>query len=163
MATTAGTTFPGPVPFRSTPLMDWSTAPTTRSRPGGETNTATGATGATGTPIGPEARRGRRPARLGSSRPVRATVFSRLSGPTRLIPGVVAITAYDLRYIRHDATDKADANWTVLDSVWAHQGNPFRQYRLEGLTNGVFYDVQMRAVNIGGASGWSNTARRALP
>ena len=71
--------------------------------------------------------------------------------------GGVAITAYDLRYIPHDATDKADANWTVLDSVWARQGNPFRQYRLEGLTNGVFYDVQMRAVNIAGKSGWSNT------
>ena len=136
--------------------MDWSTASTTRSRSGGETNTATGATGnwypywARGTPRTTPGAPWVQSASQGNG--FLTVVWSHPANT-----GGVAITAYDLRYIPHDATDKADANWTVLDSVWAHQGNPFRQYRLEGLTNGVFYDVQMRAVNIGGASGWSNT------
>ena len=28
------------------------------------------------------------------------------------------ITAYDVRYIRADAPDKADANWTLVDPAW---------------------------------------------
>ena len=59
--------------------------------------------------------------------------------------GVTGITAYDLRHIRSDAADKADANWTVLDDVWP-SGSGDLAYTLGDLDNGVGYDVQMRAV-----------------
>ena len=113
----------------STPLMDWSTAPTTRSRPGGETNTATGATGATGTPIGPRGTPRTTPGVPWVQSASQGNGFLTVVWSHPANTGGVAITAYDLRYIRHDATDKVDANWTVLDSVWARQGNPFRVTR----------------------------------
>ena len=59
--------------------------------------------------------------------------------------GVTGITAYDLRYIRSDAADKADTNWTTRDDVWT-TGSGDLTYTLEGLDNGVGYDVQMRTV-----------------
>ena len=64
------------------------------------------------------------------------------------------ITAYDLRYIRSDAPDKADANWTEQYSIWASGA---LRYPLSGLTNGVEYDVQVRAVNALGGGSWSGT------
>ena len=64
------------------------------------------------------------------------------------------ITGYDLRYIRSDATDKSDANWTVRDSVWTSGA---LRYILGGLTNGVRYDLQIRAVNQAGDGQWSGT------
>ena len=68
--------------------------------------------------------------------------------------GGADITSYDLRYIRNDAADKADANWTVRSSVWASGA---RRYTQTGLTSGVLYDFQMRAVNSAGAGSWSAT------
>ena len=68
--------------------------------------------------------------------------------------GGAGVTGYDLRYIRSDATDKADANWTVNDSVWS-SGELL--YNLIGLTNGVGYDLQARAVNSAGEGDWSST------
>ena len=65
------------------------------------------------------------------------------------------VTGYDLRYIQSNAPDKADANWTLLEGVWSSGG---LGYDLAGLTNGVGYDVQMRAENPTGRSGWSATA-----
>ena len=62
------------------------------------------------------------------------------------------VTGYDLRYIRSDATDKSDANWTVRDSVWTSGA---LRYILGGLTNGVRYDLQIRAVNEAGDGQWS--------
>ena len=62
------------------------------------------------------------------------------------------VTAYDLRYIRSDAADKADANWTVQDSIWTSGS---LEYTLTGLTKGVTYDVQVRAVNSVGNGAWS--------
>ena len=38
------------------------------------------------------------------------------TAPTNASLGIV--TAYDLRYIRSDATNRADGNWTVLSTVW---------------------------------------------
>ena len=70
--------------------------------------------------------------------------------------GVTGITAYDLRHIRSDAADKADANWTVLDDIWT-TGSGDLAYTLEDLDNGAGYDVQMRAVTT--ADGlWSATS-----
>ena len=70
--------------------------------------------------------------------------------------GSSAITAYDLRYIETGAADKSDANWTVVEDVWA-AGSGSLQYTLSGLTGGTQYDVQVRAVNAAGASAWSAT------
>ena len=69
--------------------------------------------------------------------------------------GGSAITSYDVRYIRSDALDKADDSWTERDSIWT-SGD--LEYTLSGLTNGVGYDVQVRAVNDAGDGPWSATA-----
>ena len=71
--------------------------------------------------------------------------------------GSSAITAYDLRYIETGAADKSDANWTVVEDVWA-AGSGSLQYTLSGLTGGTQYEVQVRAVNAAGASAWSSSA-----
>ena len=68
------------------------------------------------------------------------------------------ITGYDLRYIRSDASDKSDANWTVQDDVWTTTSTS-QSYTLAGLSNGVAYDVQMRATNSTGDSAWSQTTK----
>ncbi len=69
--------------------------------------------------------------------------------------GGSAITSHDVRYIRSDALDKADANWTVRDDIW--NSGPLL-YDLAGLTNGAGYDVQVRSVNGAGDGPWSATA-----
>ena len=69
--------------------------------------------------------------------------------------GGSTIVAYDLRYIRSDATDKTtDANWTV-EEVWA-TGAVTLEYELKDLPDGTKYDLQMRADN--GTDGpWTDT------
>ena len=69
------------------------------------------------------------------------------------------VTAYDLRYIRSDAPDKADANWTVVEDFWTTGA---LSYELTGLTGGVQYDVQVRAVTGSSESPWS-AARTVTP
>ena len=69
--------------------------------------------------------------------------------------GSSTITAYDLRYIRTDATDKADANWTPLEDVWSGAGD--LRHTVIGLDNNDQYDVQVRAVNAQGDGAWSAT------
>ena len=69
--------------------------------------------------------------------------------------GGSAITSYDVRHIRSDALDKADDSWTVRDGIWTSGA---LQYTLSGLTNGVGYDVQLRAVNDAGDGPWSAIA-----
>ena len=66
--------------------------------------------------------------------------------------GGSGVTGYDLRYIRSDAPSKADANWTERDSVWTSGA---LSYELDGLSNGVGYDLQVRAVNEAGDGRWS--------
>ena len=66
------------------------------------------------------------------------------------------ITAYDIRRIETDATDKADSNWDVTDDIWTTGGGELR-YALRNLTNGTEYDVQVRAVNTNGDGDWSST------
>ena len=73
------------------------------------------------------------------------------------VPGIVGasdITAYDMRSIRSDATDKSDGEWTVVDSAWT-SGD--LEYTISGLTGNVQYDVQVRAVNASGDGLWSAT------
>ena len=74
------------------------------------------------------------------------------------------ITSYDLRSIRSNATDteKLDPNnWTETLSAWT-TGDGDLQERVAGLTNGVKYDVQVRAENAIGVSDWSET-RKGTP
>ncbi len=79
--------------------------------------------------------------------------------------GQVDITQYDLRYIRSDATDKTtDANWTEVNGAVTPSPGDDLLYSIGGiassvLTNGVRYDVQVRARNTVSPTGgpWSAT------
>ena len=66
------------------------------------------------------------------------------------------ITAYDLRHIETDGDETVDSNWTVVEDVWT-PGRGALGYRLTGLTGGIQYDIQVRAVNAEGDSPWSET------
>ena len=68
--------------------------------------------------------------------------------------GDATVTAYDLRYIRSDAPDKADANWTVVQDAWRTGSGPL-SHELTGLTGGTRYEVQVRAVTGSGEGPWS--------
>ena len=70
--------------------------------------------------------------------------------------GGSAITAYDLRHIRSDATSRNDAGWAVVQDVWV-SGYGALSYELTGLTGGTQYDLQMRAINAAGDGLWSAT------
>ena len=65
--------------------------------------------------------------------------------------GGSSVSGYDLRYIRSDATDKADANWAVED-IWSSGA---LSYQVTGLDSGAQYDLQVRAVNSDGKGPWS--------
>ena len=68
--------------------------------------------------------------------------------------GGSAITSYDLRYIR-DASGKTDpANWTELAGIGTDDTGT---YEITGLSPGVQYDVQVRAVNDTGPGPWSES------
>lgn len=69
--------------------------------------------------------------------------------------GGSSITAYDLRYIRSDAPDKADANWTIVEDVRT-TGSGSLSHELTGLKGGTQYDVQVRAVTGTGDGPWSS-------
>ena len=64
------------------------------------------------------------------------------------------ITGYDLRYIRSDAADKTDQQWTEHQALWTSGQLAFT---LSGLENDAKYDVQVRATNLAGAGEWSST------
>ena len=70
--------------------------------------------------------------------------------------GGSAVTSYDLRHIRSDASNKGDANWTVSRGV--STGFGALRYSLTGLVGGTRYDLQVRAVNAVGEGSWSATA-----
>ena len=70
-----------------------------------------------------------------------------------------ATTAYDLRYIRSDASDKADDNWTVETGIWT--GSASLEYTVTGLTDNTEYDLQVRAVNAVDSGPWSTTVTGA--
>ena len=94
--------------------------------------------------------------------PGAATISSVTPGPGSLTVswsappgGASGITAYDLRFILTSADETVDANWTLVPGVWT-AGIPLRVY-IEDLTDGVQYDVQVRAVNSVGDGPWSAT------
>ena len=66
--------------------------------------------------------------------------------------GKTAVTSYDLRYIRKDASDKSDGNWTEETSVGSLTN---RSYTITGLSGNVEYDIQIRARNSEGIGVWS--------
>ena len=72
--------------------------------------------------------------------------------------GGAAISAYDLRHIRSDATDKdVDESWTDSLNPQSVIADDLRRYHIPNLENGVSYDVQARATNSAGDSPWSST------
>ncbi len=66
--------------------------------------------------------------------------------------GGAPVTHYDLRHIRSDAVDKSDANWNSKDDLTGTSDT------ITGLTDGVAYDIQVRAVNRAGDGSWSATS-----
>ena len=69
--------------------------------------------------------------------------------------GGSVVTAYDLRYIRTDADETVEANWTVLEDVWTGSGG--LEYLLTGLAAGTQYDIQLRVAHVTGEGPWSAT------
>ena len=73
------------------------------------------------------------------------------------------VTSYDLRHIASNAADKSHSNWTLNTDIWSAG---VLSYDLTGLTRGVEYDLQVRAVSADGAGLWSdvfNGNTTALP
>ena len=110
---------------------------------------------ATGTPTTDEA------PTIDSVTPGDRSIAVEWTAPTNASLGTV--TAYDLRYIRSDAPDRADSNWTVLTAVWTSGS---LEYTLNPTTtplvNGVSYDVQVRAVVGSVQHPWAGV-RAAMP
>ena len=69
--------------------------------------------------------------------------------------GGSAIASYDLRLIRASATNREDADWTVLTGLSAAE--PLRT-TVSGLAGSTSYDLELRAVNASGPGPWSATA-----
>ena len=67
------------------------------------------------------------------------------SAPTGITTGVAA---YDVRYILTSADEMVDANWNVEEDAWEDGGGGLT-HAITGLTNGMEYDVQVRAVDVG--------------
>ncbi len=82
------------------------------------------------------------------------------TAPTSTTMGTV--TSYDLRHIRSDASDKADARWTVTTSIWTSGSLDYTLNPTPSLDNGVSYDVQVRAVVGTDQHAWSGV-RTATP
>ena len=75
------------------------------------------------------------------------------SAPTDLAGA--AITSYDLRYIRSDASGKGDpANWTEVAGIGTDDTGT---YEITGLGPGVQYDLKVRAANDTGPGPWSES------
>ena len=68
-----------------------------------------------------------------------------------------AISAYDVRHILSSAPDKADANWTVAEDAWTSGNGGNLEYTISSLSQGTSYDIQVRASNDEGTSGWSSS------
>ena len=82
------------------------------------------------------------------------------TAPTNASLGTVS--AYDLRYIRSDASSKADTHWTTVSSIWTVGSLDYTLNPTPSLVNGVSYDVQVRAVVGTDQQPWSGV-RSATP
>ena len=67
------------------------------------------------------------------------------------------VESYDVRYIEtaEDASD--DENWTEVEEAWTSEDGGELAYRIEDLTVGTEYGVQVRSVNRSGPGPWSET------
>ena len=66
-----------------------------------------------------------------------------------------AVTSYDLRYIRSDASGKTDpANWMEVTGIGTDDTGT---YEITGLRPGVQYDLKVRAANDTGPGPWSES------
>ena len=92
--------------------------------------------------------------------PEKPTIHAATTGDTSLgvswsaptDTGASLVTSYDLRHIASNAADKSHSNWTLNTGIWS-AGN--LDYVVTGLTRGVQYDLQVRAVSADGAGLWS--------
>ena len=92
---------------------------------------------------------------------VASTTFNSLTigweAPTNTGP---AISAYDVRHIltSASASDKMDdTKWTVAEDAWTSNNGGNLEYTISGLSQGTSYDIQVRAENAEGTSGWSSS------
>ena len=76
---------------------------------------------------------------------------------TWTIDDAAGVTAYDVRHIASNATDKGDSNWTEKDNAWTATAGGALSYTITGLTSGTSYDVQVRAVRNTTDGSWSET------
>ena len=67
------------------------------------------------------------------------------------------ISSYDVRHILTSATDKVDANWTVVEDAWTSNNGGDLEYIIGSLVQNTGYDIQVRAESDEGTSGWSST------
>ena len=66
---------------------------------------------------------------------------------------------YNMRLIQSDAEDKSDnEEWTFAYLIWFVSYGQSLSHTIEGLTNGVSYDLQVQAWTRAGESPWSETA-----
>ena len=71
-----------------------------------------------------------------------------------------AISAYDVRHILSSASasDKMDdTKWTVAEDAWTSNNGGSLEYTISSLSSNTSYDVQVRAENDEGTSGWSSS------
>ena len=67
------------------------------------------------------------------------------------------ISGYDVRYILTSADENVDANWTEVEDAWTSGNGGNLEYTISSLDQNTSYDVQVRAENDEGISGWSDT------
>ena len=65
---------------------------------------------------------------------------------------------YNMRLIQSDAEDKSDEEWTFAYLIWFVSYGQSLSHTIEGLTNGVSYDLEVQAWTRAGESPWSETA-----
>ena len=79
------------------------------------------------------------------------------SAPTNTGPD---ISSYDMRYILSSAitSDKADdTKWTEVADAWTSNNGGNLAYTIGSLSQNTSYDIQVRASNDEGTSGWSTS------
>ena len=72
------------------------------------------------------------------------------------------VTSYEVRYIETAEDESDDENWTLVEEAWTSEDGGDLAYRIEDLTVGTEYEVQVRAANRSGPGPWSET-RRGTP